>query len=233
MARNKGDEIVEGLSELVDVLRSGEPLESRFTVRTYKIAPPPEYHGEGMRRVRELLAMSQAAFAAFLGADASTGAVVGARTCARRASWPAACCPRSRRIRPTARKRLAACLIGPETRGPATQTEARPARAHAPGRREDEVTTTGRRPAGNPHPPGPPCRDLGARPVPRGRVGHRPERRGLQQAEQLGRWLKDADPNGALLLGDAPRRGHGGPDRPRLRPGAGRHPACTRARSAP
>ena len=27
--------------------------------------------------------------------------------------------------------------------------------------------------------------------------------RGHQQAEQLGRWLKDADPNGALLLGDA------------------------------
>ena len=37
--RSKGDEIVEGLRELIDVLRSGEPLESRFTVRTYKAEP--------------------------------------------------------------------------------------------------------------------------------------------------------------------------------------------------
>jgi putative transcriptional regulator len=71
-ARTKGQEIVEGLRELADALKAGEPLESRFTVRTFKIAPPPEYHGEGVRRVRELLGMSQAAFAAFLGVDPST-----------------------------------------------------------------------------------------------------------------------------------------------------------------
>ena len=60
------------LRDLAATLRAGEPLESRFTVRTYKISPPPKYGGEGVRRVRELLAMSQAAFAAFLGADPST-----------------------------------------------------------------------------------------------------------------------------------------------------------------
>jgi DNA-binding transcriptional regulator YiaG len=123
--RNRGDEIVEGLRELVEVLRSGEPLESRFTVRTYKIAPPPEYHGEGVRRVRELLAMSQAAFAAFLGADAST---VQSWEQDLRPPNPLACRMLSEiEADPTHwRKRLAACLIGPETRGPDAQTEARP-----------------------------------------------------------------------------------------------------------
>ena len=33
----KGQEIVEGLRELADTLQAGKPLESRFTVRTYKI----------------------------------------------------------------------------------------------------------------------------------------------------------------------------------------------------
>ena len=51
-ARTKGQEIVEGLRGLADALKSDEPLGSRFTVRTYKIAPPPEYRGEGVRRVR-------------------------------------------------------------------------------------------------------------------------------------------------------------------------------------
>ena len=41
-------------------------------MRTYKISPPPKYDGDGVRRVRDLLAMSQAAFAAFLGVDPST-----------------------------------------------------------------------------------------------------------------------------------------------------------------
>jgi DNA-binding transcriptional regulator YiaG len=71
-ARSKGQEIVDGLRELADALKSGAPLESRFTVRTYKITPPPEYSGADVLRVRELLAMSQAAFAALLGVDPST-----------------------------------------------------------------------------------------------------------------------------------------------------------------
>ena len=52
---------------------------------------------------------------------------------------------------------------------------------------------------------------------------------GLEQAERLGRWLVEASPGGALLLGDAAGRRHGGPDRPRLRLGAGRHPGVARA----
>jgi DNA-binding transcriptional regulator YiaG len=71
-ARTKGQEIVEGLRDLAATLQAGKPLESRFTVRTYKISPPAKYDGDGVRRVRELLAMSQAAFAAFLGVDPST-----------------------------------------------------------------------------------------------------------------------------------------------------------------
>jgi hypothetical protein len=65
-AATKGQEIVEGLRELSDTLRAGKPLESRFTVRTYKIPAPPQYGGAEVRRVRGMMAMSQAAFAAFL-----------------------------------------------------------------------------------------------------------------------------------------------------------------------
>jgi putative transcriptional regulator len=71
-ARTKGQEIVEGLRDLAATLQAGKPLESRFTVRTYNIPPPPKYDGEGVLRVRDLLAMSQAAFAAFLSVDPST-----------------------------------------------------------------------------------------------------------------------------------------------------------------
>jgi DNA-binding transcriptional regulator YiaG len=53
-------------------LRAGKPLESRFTVRMYKIPLPPPYGGAEVRRPREVMAMSQAAFAAFLGVDPST-----------------------------------------------------------------------------------------------------------------------------------------------------------------
>ncbi len=45
-ARTKGQEIVEGLRDLAGALKSDEPLGSRFTVRTYKVAPPPEYRDE-------------------------------------------------------------------------------------------------------------------------------------------------------------------------------------------
>jgi DNA-binding transcriptional regulator YiaG len=116
-SRTKGDEIIQGLRELINVLRSGEPLESRFTVRTYKIAPPPSYDGEGVRRIRELLAMSQAAFAAFLGADVST---VRSWEQGLRPPSPLACRILSEieADPPHWRKRLAACMVGPEIHGP-------------------------------------------------------------------------------------------------------------------
>jgi DNA-binding transcriptional regulator YiaG len=71
-AATKGLEIVDGLRDLAETLQAGKSLESRFTVRTYKITPPPQYGGAEVRRAREVMAMSQAAFAAFLGVDAST-----------------------------------------------------------------------------------------------------------------------------------------------------------------
>jgi DNA-binding transcriptional regulator YiaG len=69
---SKGQEIVNGLRDLAETLRAGKPLESRFTVRTFKIPPPAQCRAKETRRVRELLAMSQASFAAFLGVDPST-----------------------------------------------------------------------------------------------------------------------------------------------------------------
>ena len=115
-ARTKGNDIVEGLRDLAATLQAGKPLESRFTVRTYKIAPPPQYDGDGVRRVRELLAMSQAAFAAFLGVDPST---VRSWEQGLRVPSPVACRMLSEIEADPAhwRKRLAVCLVSPSTRG--------------------------------------------------------------------------------------------------------------------
>jgi putative transcriptional regulator len=118
IGRTKGQEIVEGLRDLAATPQAGEPLESRFTVRTSKIAPPPQYRGDGVRRVRELLAMSQAAFAAFLGADPST---VRSWEQGLRPPSPLACrLPSEIEADPAHwRQRLAACL------SPATRREPR------------------------------------------------------------------------------------------------------------
>jgi putative transcriptional regulator len=114
-ARTKGDEIVTGLRELAAALQSGATLESGFTVRTFKIAPPPGYRGEGVRRVRNLLGMSQAAFAAFLGAERST---IQSWEQGLRAPSPLACRLLSEIEADPAhwRRRLAASLVGPEPR---------------------------------------------------------------------------------------------------------------------
>jgi putative transcriptional regulator len=109
-AATKGQEIVEGLLEFSDTLRAGKPLESRFTVRTYKIPAPPQYGGAEVRRVREVMAMSQAAFAAFLGVDPST---VRSWEQELRPPSPLACRLLSEIEADPAywRKRLAACLV--------------------------------------------------------------------------------------------------------------------------
>ena len=125
-ARTKGQEIVDGLRDLADALKSDEPLGPRFTVRTYKITPPPEYRGEGVRRVRELLGMSQAAFAAFLGADPST---VRSWEHGLRPPSPLACRMLSEiEAAPTHwRERLMAmaCLVGPEPHGATAEAGAK------------------------------------------------------------------------------------------------------------
>jgi putative transcriptional regulator len=68
-----GAKIVAALEEAVAAMRSGEPLEKRFTVRTYHADFTPRAYGpDDVRRVRGLLGMSQAVFARFLGVDANT-----------------------------------------------------------------------------------------------------------------------------------------------------------------
>ena len=130
-SRAKGRELVEGLQELANTLRAGEPLGSRFTVRTSRITPPPEYRGGDVKRVRQLLAMSQAAFAAFLGVDPSTVR-----------SWEQGLRPPSPLARrllseieadpPHWRRRLAACLVGPEIHVTDVKAPAVPRRRRRP-----------------------------------------------------------------------------------------------------
>ena len=68
-----GAKIVAAFEEATEAMRSGEPPERRFTVRTYKADfAPGDYGPDDVRRVRGLLGMSQAVFAVFLGVDANT-----------------------------------------------------------------------------------------------------------------------------------------------------------------
>lgn len=68
-----GAKIVEAFEEATEAMRSGEPLEQRFTVRTYKANfAPGDYGPDDVRRVRGLLGMSQGIFASFLGVDINT-----------------------------------------------------------------------------------------------------------------------------------------------------------------
>ena len=68
-----GAEILEALEEVRDALDSGEPLERRFTVRSYRFDfTAREYEAVDVRSVRQLLGLSQPLFADFLGVNAST-----------------------------------------------------------------------------------------------------------------------------------------------------------------
>jgi putative transcriptional regulator len=68
-----GEKILTALRELGDVLASDEPLEKRFTVRSYLMPPEPaEYDGPAVRAVRERYAMSQAVFARLLCVSSGT-----------------------------------------------------------------------------------------------------------------------------------------------------------------
>jgi putative transcriptional regulator len=126
-AQTKGQEIVQGLRELAEALKAGEPLEARFTVRTYKITPPPAYRAGDVRRVRDLLAMSQAAFAAFLGVEPST---VSSWEQGIRPPSPLACRMLSEIEADPGhwRRRLAAVLVGPEADVPAASASVKPRR---------------------------------------------------------------------------------------------------------
>jgi DNA-binding transcriptional regulator YiaG len=68
-----GAKIVGGFEEAIALMRTGEPVERHFTVRTYKAKfTPRDYGPDDVRRVRGLLGMSQVLFAEFLGVDANT-----------------------------------------------------------------------------------------------------------------------------------------------------------------
>lgn len=68
-----GAKIVGAFEEAIALMRTDEPLERHFTVRTYKAEfTPRDYGPDDVRRVRGLLGMSQVLFARFLGVDANT-----------------------------------------------------------------------------------------------------------------------------------------------------------------
>jgi DNA-binding transcriptional regulator YiaG len=68
-----GSKILAAIVEATELLRA-EGLESqRQTVRTYKVAPAPRVYRPGdVKRVRELLGVSQAVLAEFLGVNVNT-----------------------------------------------------------------------------------------------------------------------------------------------------------------
>jgi DNA-binding transcriptional regulator YiaG len=65
--KNVGERIIQGLSELRDVLRTGAPLEKRFTVRTVDVPDPEKFDARRVRLLRDQLQMSQHVFAKLLG----------------------------------------------------------------------------------------------------------------------------------------------------------------------
>jgi putative transcriptional regulator len=65
--KNVGERIIEGLSELRDVLRTGSSLEKRFTVRTVEVPDPEKFDARRVRLLRDRLQMSQHVFAKLLG----------------------------------------------------------------------------------------------------------------------------------------------------------------------
>jgi putative transcriptional regulator len=68
-----GSRILAAIEEATEVLRSEGIGSARLTVRTYKRAPSPKaYRPRDVERVRELLGVSQAVLAQFLGVNVNT-----------------------------------------------------------------------------------------------------------------------------------------------------------------
>jgi DNA-binding transcriptional regulator YiaG len=68
-----GTRIVAAFEEAIEEMRSGAPLERQLTVRTYNAEfVCPAYGPDDVRRVRNLLGMSQVVFARFLGVEPNT-----------------------------------------------------------------------------------------------------------------------------------------------------------------
>lgn len=68
-----GAEIAASLDELIDVLKSGEPFERRFTVRTATLdLVPRDYTADDVKAVRRKLGASQPLMAKFMGVSVKT-----------------------------------------------------------------------------------------------------------------------------------------------------------------
>jgi DNA-binding transcriptional regulator YiaG len=63
-----GREIVEALTELAEVIESGQPLRTRFTIRTASVPDEPgTYDAAGVQRTRRKIGASQLLFAKLMG----------------------------------------------------------------------------------------------------------------------------------------------------------------------
>jgi putative transcriptional regulator len=68
-----GSRIIERLEGFRDALKSSEPLKARFTCRKVMLdLEPTSYGPEQVKQTREMLNVSQALFARFLGVSTST-----------------------------------------------------------------------------------------------------------------------------------------------------------------
>jgi len=62
-----GDDILHGLRELVDTIKSGQRMEDRFKVRVVEIPEPTPHTADTVRAIRERMGVSQTAFAKLVG----------------------------------------------------------------------------------------------------------------------------------------------------------------------
>ncbi len=62
-----GDDILQGLRELVDTIKSGGRMKGRFKVRVVEIPEPTPHTAETVRAIRQRMGVSQAVFARLVG----------------------------------------------------------------------------------------------------------------------------------------------------------------------
>jgi len=68
-----GAKILGGLTEFRDALKEGVKIDERFTVRTVELdLHPRSYGADDVKNIRNMLGLSQALFAKFLGVDLGT-----------------------------------------------------------------------------------------------------------------------------------------------------------------
>ena len=68
-----GADLIADMRKLIEVIRSGEPIEKHFTVRQMTVkVEPRQYTADDVKAVREKLHASQALFAKFLGVTTQT-----------------------------------------------------------------------------------------------------------------------------------------------------------------